>query len=173
MITLAPAAVAIFAAAIFDSMPPLLNPETGPSAIRSISGVMARTSGMWRALRVALRIGGVEPVDVGEQHEAIGFHHRGDARAQPVVVAVADFGGRDRVVLVDHRNGVEREQRRQRFARVQIAPPLLGVFERQKNLRHREIVRAERIDIGLRQTDLSGRRRRLAFFQPQRRPISA
>src|SRR5262245_49897059 len=49
MITLVPAAVAILAAAIFDSIPPLLRPEIGPAAMRSISGVTARTSGMWRA----------------------------------------------------------------------------------------------------------------------------
>jgi hypothetical protein len=33
-------ATSIFAAAILDSMPPLLTPDTGPSAMRSISGVI-------------------------------------------------------------------------------------------------------------------------------------
>ena len=47
---------------------------------------------------------GVEPVDVGEQHQAVGADHGGDARRQPVVVAVADLGGRHRVVLVDDRH---------------------------------------------------------------------
>ena len=54
---------------------------------------------------------GVEPVDVGEQHEQIGADHGGDARGEAVVVAIADLARRHRVVLVDDRHGAHLEQR--------------------------------------------------------------
>ncbi len=59
---------------------------------------------------IALRRCGVEPVNIGEQHEAIRRHQRGDARGQPVIIAIADFGGRHRVILVDHRHGLQFQQ---------------------------------------------------------------
>ena len=86
------------------------------------------------ALGVERRRRGVEPVDVGEQHQQVGAHHRRHARGQPVVVAVADFGGRHRVVLVDDRHRLHLEQRGDRGARVEIAAALLGVAERQQDL---------------------------------------
>ncbi len=64
-------------------------------------------SGMNSRLRVARRIGGVEAVDVGQQHQAVGARHLRDARGQPVVVAVADLGGGHGVVLVDDRDRAE------------------------------------------------------------------
>ena len=38
------------------------------------------------------RVGVVEAVDVGEQHQQVGVHEVGDQRGQPVVVAEADLG---------------------------------------------------------------------------------
>ena len=79
-----------------------------PPAIASISGRDARRrTGMKRGVGIECRRRGVEPVDVGEQHQQVGAHHGGDARRQAVVVAVADLGGRDRVVLVDDRHGAQ------------------------------------------------------------------
>ena len=81
-------------------------------AIASISGVIcAHLDGPACAARAAARRSGVEAVDVGEQHQAVGAHHAGDAGRQAVVVAVADLGGRDRVVLVDDRHRALRQQR--------------------------------------------------------------
>ena len=96
------------------------------------------------ARRIGVGVGRrrVEPVDVGQQHEAIGRHHGGDARRQAVVVAVADLGRRHRVVLVDDRHGLEVEQRLDGVARVEIAAALLGVAERQQDLRGDEAARA-------------------------------
>ena len=88
-----------------------------------------------RGRRVAARIGGVEPVDVGQQHQHVGLHHLGDARGQAVVVAEADLGGGDGVVLVDHRDAAERQQRVQRGAGVEVAAAVLGVVQRQQQLR--------------------------------------
>ena len=74
----------------------------------------------------------VETVDVGEQDQQIGAHHRGDARGEAVIVAIADLGRRNRVVLVDDGDRAEPQQRADRRARVQIAAALLGVAERQQ-----------------------------------------
>ena len=71
---------------------------------------MASTRRDERASGVALRRRGVEPVDVGKQDEQVGADHGGDAGGEPVIVAIADFGGRDGVVLVDDRHGPELEQ---------------------------------------------------------------
>ena len=61
--------------------------------------------------------------------------HLRDARGQAVVVAEADLGGRDRVVLVDHGDGAEGEQLFERGARVEVAAALLGVVGREQDLR--------------------------------------
>ena len=76
----------------------------------------------------------VEAVDVGEQDQQIGAHHRGNARREAVIVAIADLARRDGVVLVDHRHGAEPQQRGDRRAGIQIAAALLGVAERQQDL---------------------------------------
>ena len=101
----APAAVAIFPASILVFMPPRDSSEPAEPAIASIAGVIAGTKSMKAASGFGLRRRGVEAVDVGEEHEAIGADHRRDARGEAVVVAVADFGGRHRVVLVDDGHG--------------------------------------------------------------------
>ena len=72
-------------------------------AMASISGVMWRTSRMKRGAGILVGIGGVQAIDVRQQHQAVGAGHLRHARRQPVVVAVADLGGRHRVVLVDDR----------------------------------------------------------------------
>ena len=92
-------------------MPPRDSSDAAAPAIASISGVMRSTTGMNFALGIERRRRGVEPVDVGEQHQQVGAHHGRDARRQPVIVAIADFGGRHRVVLVDDRHRLHLEQR--------------------------------------------------------------
>ena len=162
---LQPAATAIFAASTLVAMPPEPTSDAEPPAIASISGVMRGTSGMKRRRRVARRIGRVETVDVRQQHQAIGADHLRDARREPVVVAIADLGGRDRVVLVDDGDRAEPQQRRQRVARIQVAPPLLGVAERQQHLRDRVTVLLEHFLPCMREPDLADRRRGLAFLE--------
>ena len=134
MIMAVPAAVAILPASSLVRMPPRDSSEAAAPAIASISGVMRSTTGMKLRVRVERRRRGVEPVDVGEQHQQVGAHHGRDARGQPVIVAIADLGGRDRVVLVDDRHRLHLEQRRDGGARVEIAAALLGVAERHQDL---------------------------------------
>ena len=69
----------------------------------------------------------VEAVDVGQQHQQVGARHRGDAGGEAVVVAVADLGGGDGVVLVDDRHAAPFQELADGRAGVEIAPPLLGV----------------------------------------------
>ena len=122
-----PAVVAILPASILVVMPPRDSSEPDAPAIASISGVMRSTSGMSLAFDAVLRRRVVEPVDVGEQHQQVGARHGGDARGEPVVVAVADLVGGDGVVLVDHRHAAPFQQLADGRARVEIAAALLGV----------------------------------------------
>ena len=117
---------------------------------------------------VGLRVGAVEALDVREQHQAVRARHLRDPRRQAVVVAVADLGGRHRVVLVDHRQRIELEQRLEGRARVQIATTVLAVIECQQHLGHRHIAALEQLLVGVREADLPDRRRRLALLQAQR-----
>ena len=119
-------------------------------------------------LRVVARVGRIEPVDVGEQDEGLGADHRRDAGREAVVVAEADLLGRDRVVLVDHRYGVQADQGVERVAGVQIPPALFGVAERHQHLGHGDAVACQRLLPGVGEADLPGRGGRLGFLQPQR-----
>ena len=110
----------------------------------------------------------VEAVDIGQQHQQIGAHHGGDAGGQPVVVAIADFVGGDGVVLVDDRDRAPLQQRVDGRARIQIAPPLLGVAERHQHLAGGDAVPRQRLGPGARQRDLADRRGGLAVFELER-----
>ena len=68
---------------------------------------MAETTGMCVAALIAPWIGGVQAVDVGQQHELVGLHHLGHARGESIIVTEADLGSRHGVVLVDHRDAAE------------------------------------------------------------------
>ena len=163
-----PEARAILPASSLVTMPPRDSSVPAAPAMASISGVIcahlvepagAGAAAGWRC---------VEPVDIGEQHEAVGAHHAGHARRQPVVVAVADFAGGHRVVLVDDGDGTVREQGGDGLARVEIAPALLGVAQREQDLRRREAVRLEHGLVGAGEGDLADGRRSLRLFQLQR-----
>ena len=165
---LVPEASAILPASILVTMPPRDSSLPALPAMASISGVMARTSSRRPRPGAAAGWRRVEPVDVGEQHQAVGAHHAGDAGGEPVVVAVADLAGGHRVVLVDDRDGAVREQGGDGLARVEIAPPLLGVAERQQDLRRREAVRLEPGLVGAGERDLADGRRSLRLLQLER-----
>jgi hypothetical protein len=69
----------------------------------------------------------------------------GDPRRQPVVVAEADFGGGDRIILVDHRHRAGAEQPAERRGGVEIAAAVLEVLERQQQLRRGQAVLTEQL----------------------------
>ena len=122
-----------------------------------------------------VRMGGgrrrIEPVDIGEQHQAVGLDHGGDAGAQPVVVAVADLRRGDGIVLVDDGHRAHLQQGGDRGARVEIVAALLGDVGRDENLPgHHAIVRQRRFP-GAAQCDLADAGGGLALLQRQRRPV--
>ncbi len=117
---------------------------------------------------IAIGVGAVQPVDIREQHQAIGTGHLRDPRGQAVVVAVADLSRRYRVILVDYRYRAQAQERFERGACVQVAGALLAVFQGQQYLSHRDLVRLEQLLIGMRQADLSDRSGGLTLLQAQR-----
>jgi hypothetical protein len=66
-----PAPTAILAAAILVCMPPVPMSPPLPPAMASMAGVISRTRAMNCASGSSLGIGGVQAVDVGQQHQAI------------------------------------------------------------------------------------------------------
>ncbi len=55
-------------------------------------------------VRIAVRVGSEQALDIREQHQALGAGHLRHTRAQAVVVAITDLGRGDRVVLIDDRS---------------------------------------------------------------------
>ena len=107
----------------------------------------------------------IETVDVGQQHQKIGADHGGDARGQPIVVAVTNFVGGHGVVLVDHRHGAPLQQAIDGGTGVEIAPPLLGIAERHQHLAGGNGVPRQRFGPGPRQRDLAHGGGALAVFK--------
>ena len=56
---------------------------------------------------MGVRVGGVQAVDVGHQHDQIGVDALGHQRGQRVVVAQRVFLAGDGVILVDDGDGVQ------------------------------------------------------------------
>ena len=112
-------------------------------------------TGMMGGGRVALGVGGVEAVDVGEEQELVGLDHLGDPGGEAVVVAEADLGGGDGVVLIDDGDAAEGEQGGERGAGVEVAAAVLGVLEGEQELGSDEAVGGEGFGPGLGQADLT------------------
>ena len=90
------------------------------------------------------------------------------ALRQAVVVAVADFGGRDRVVLVDHRDGAPLQELAYGGARIKIASALLRVLQRDQNLSGGDAVVAEHLGPGARERNLADGGGGLAVLELER-----
>ena len=112
-----------------------------------------------------MRVRRVQAVDVRQQHQTIGAHHLGHSRRQPVIVAVTNFGGRHRVVFVDHRHRPQGQQGIEGTARIEVAAALLGIAQSQKNLRHGDRVGIQQLFVGVREPNLADRRSRLTLLQ--------
>ena len=106
-------------------------------------------------VRVRSRIGRVQAVDIGQQHQAIRAHHLGHSGREPVVVAIANFRRRHGVVLVDHGDCTQCKQRAERAAGIQVSTPLLGIPQSKQYLGHRDLVRLQQFLVGVGETNLS------------------
>src|SRR5260221_10617978 len=100
-------------------------------------------------------VGGIEPVNVGEQHQRVGAYHLGDPRSEAVVVTETNLRSCHRVVLVDDGNGAEGEKLVQRRARVEVTAALLGVVGGEQYLRDGDAVLGEGFLVGVRQANLT------------------
>ena len=168
MIMAVPAVVAILPASSLVSMPPRAWSEAAAPAIASIAGVMRGTVSISSASGSVAGGFGVEAVDVGEQDQEIGAHHGGDAGGKAVVVAVADLGGGDGVVLVDHRHGAELEQGGDGRAGVEVAAALLGVAGGEQDLPGGDADLAQHLGVGAGERDLADGGGGLALLELER-----
>ena len=116
-----PAAVAMSAATTFERMPPEPCAEVDCVICERVERREVLDALDERRGRVAARVGGVEAVGVGQDHEPAGADQDRDLRGEEVVVAEGDLVGRGRVVLVDDRDHAPLEQLAERLARVEVA----------------------------------------------------
>ena len=100
-------------------------------------------------------------VDPGKDDEIVRPDHLGDLGRQPVVVADTDFLGGDGVVLVDDRHHVRFEQAMHRIARVEEAPVVFEIAERQQHLRDIEAEFVPHLLVGVEQQGHAAGGRRL------------
>ena len=110
----------------------------------------------------------VEPVDIRQQDQKICAGHGGDAGRETVVIAVPDFVGGNRVVLVDHRHRAPFQQLGDGRARIEIAPSLFGVLQGDQDLAGADAVMAQHLRPDSRQRDLPHCRGGLAFLELER-----
>ena len=93
---------------------------------------------------IAAGIGRIEPLHVGQQHQSPGANQLGHARREAIVVADPDLLGDHGVVLVDHRDDAQAQQRLDGGACVQPAAAHLGVVAGQQDLGAGQSVRLKR-----------------------------
>ena len=105
-----PDAAAFLAAASLVAMPPVPSGPPTP-AIASIAGRHRGHDRHECGVAVRARVGGVETVDVAQDHQQVGFEQDRGQRREVVVVAELDLLDDDGVVLVHDRNHPPLEQR--------------------------------------------------------------
>ena len=155
-----PAEVAIRAASIFVTMPPVPTADPRRETSTPTRSASLRTS-VIRSRVSQLRVTGVEAVHVAEQDQCVGMHQVRDQRGQPVVVAEPDLVGRDRVVLVDHRHDAELEQPPEGLVSVAVVTVPGDVVDGEQHLTDLEAVPPEAMRVVPHQQALTHRRRRL------------
>ncbi len=116
--------------------------------------------------RVAARVGGVQPIGVGQQDQARGADQDRHLRGQEVVVPEGDLVGRGRVVLVDDRDHAPIQQPAQRLAGVEVVRARAHVEERQQHLRARHAARAQQLVVDAVELALADRAGGLQLVDP-------
>ena len=130
-----PASLAISAAATLLRMPPEPKAEVRSPMSRPSSTEGSLTSATSGASASAPRVGGEDPVDVGQQDQQAGVEQDRHLGGEEVVVAEADLVGGRGVVLVDHRHHAPLDQPAQGLARVQVVGAGGDVGGREQHLR--------------------------------------
>ena len=142
-------------------MPPVPSPAAPALPTRDAGEVGGVADvGQQRAARGA-RVGVVQPVDVGEQHQQVGVDQVRDQRGQPVVVAEPDLGGRHRVVLVDDREHAELEELGEGLVGVAVVRAPGHVVDGEQHLAGHDAVPRQLLGVAVHQQPLADRRRGL------------
>ncbi|MNE78496.1 hypothetical protein D3C80_1749090 [compost metagenome] len=76
----------------------------------------------------------IKPVNIRQQNQKVGSSHRCNAGGKTVVVAITDFGCRDRIVFIDDRDRADLQKLIDRGTRVEIPPAFFRIRQRQQNL---------------------------------------
>ena len=106
-------------------------------------------------IRMLARIGGIQSLLVGEDHQCVGLDQVGHQRAEGVVVAKLDLAGHHGVVFVDDRHHVERQQGQQGGAGVEVAGAVGHVLVGQQHLGGFQVVGGEHALVGFAQAHLA------------------
>ena len=165
-----PAPVAIRAASTLVTMPPVptpaapVRPNRTPS--RSASPRTSVIAPRARRTRVAVE----QAVDVGQQHQQVGVHEVRDQRGQPVVVAEADLGRGDGVVLVHDRHRAELAQPLEGPVGVAVVPAPGHVVDGEQHLAGDQPVPGEPVGVAVHEQALPDAGRRLLGGEVARAP---
>ncbi len=104
----------------------------------------------------------VDAVDVAQDDERLGVHHRRHEAREFVVVGEHQFGDRDRVVLVDDRDDARREHRLHAVALVEVLAPRGEALLGGEHLPADDAVFVEEVVVAVQQLHLSDGREELA-----------
>ena len=119
-------------------------------------------------VRIAARVGGMEPAGVGEQDQPVGADQDRHLCREEVVVAEGDVVGRGGVVLVDYRDHVPVEQLAQRRPGVEVVRARGHVEEGQQDLRRPHAALLEELVVVAVELALPHRRGGLELLHPAR-----
>src|SRR5690606_32955803 len=115
----------------------------------------------------------IERVHVGEEHQQVGVDQVRHERGETVVVTEAELVGGDGVVLVDHGQDAELQERGDRLVGVAIAGPTDDVVHRQQDLTGGDLVPGELTLVVVGQQTLSHGGGRLLQGEAPRAPGQA
>ena len=107
-------------------------------------------------VRVGVGIGGVQAVDVAQQHQQVGMDAAGDDGGQRVIVADGgDLVGGNGVVLVDDGQRTQLQQPGQGVLEIQPPSLVLHIHAGEQDLRHIVVVGGEQAVVGVHQLTLA------------------
>ena len=104
---------------------------------------------------VAAGVGAVEAGNIGEDEQRVGVDEAGDEGGEIIVVADADLGSDDGIVLVDNRHNVALQAEGERVAGVEVAPPVAQVVAGEQGLGHLEAIELEELLVEMHQAALA------------------
>ena len=114
---------------------------------------------------IGARIGGKQPLLVGQQDQQIRIRQNGGPCGEVVVVPHLDLGGRHRVIFVDDRNNAVIKQGAHGIAGVEVALPIFQIGAGQQHLADMQTVEVEQILPYPNQLGLTNRRQHLLVGQ--------